>query len=148
MIIETYGSGNFPSNRPELLDIMKKAIARGVVIVNVSQCRKGDVSEIYEGAVILKKLGLVNGLDMTMECALAKLSYLLGKNLPIEKVKELMTKNLRGEITNNNETNLFTVKSTEFIMNLSEMSRSLFPLSSGKHPLLASNLNEAAAIVF
>jgi len=36
---------------------------------------------------------------MTPECALTKLSYLLGHNLPINKVREMMTKNLRGELT-------------------------------------------------
>ena len=36
---------------------------------------------------------------MTAEAALTKLSYLLGKGLPLERVKELMTKNLCGEMT-------------------------------------------------
>ena len=77
--METYGSGNFPSNRPELHAIIKDAISRGVIVVNISQCRRGEVSEVYEGAVIMGQLGVTHGLDMTRECALAKLSYLLGK---------------------------------------------------------------------
>lgn len=37
VVLETYGSGNAPSNRPELLEIFKEACDRGVVIVNCSQ---------------------------------------------------------------------------------------------------------------
>lgn len=36
---------------------------------------------------------------MTAEAALTKLSYLLGKGLPVERIKELMMKNLCGERT-------------------------------------------------
>ena len=36
---------------------------------------------------------------MTAEAALTKLSYLLGKGLPAERIKELMMKNLCGELT-------------------------------------------------
>ena len=36
---------------------------------------------------------------MTAEAALAKLSYLLGKGLPVERIKELMMKNMCGEMT-------------------------------------------------
>ena len=36
---------------------------------------------------------------MTAEAALTKLSYLLGKGLPTQQVKEQMVKNLCGEMT-------------------------------------------------
>jgi L-asparaginase type I len=79
VIIETYGSGNMPLNRPNLIKIMKDATDRGVVILNISQCRKGVVSTSYETGSILEKIGVVFGGDMTVECAMAKLSYVLGK---------------------------------------------------------------------
>lgn len=37
VVLETYGSGNAPNNRPELISILKGACDRGVVIVNCSQ---------------------------------------------------------------------------------------------------------------
>ena len=77
--METYGSGNMPRDRPVILEIMKEANDRGVIIVNVSQCRKGIVSTNYECGKILEQYGVVFAGDMTVECALAKLSYLLGK---------------------------------------------------------------------
>lgn len=42
---------------------------------------------------------MLPGGDMTAEAALAKLSYLLGKRLPTQRIKEQMTKNLCGEMT-------------------------------------------------
>lgn len=68
-----------PRDRPRILEIMKEANERGVIIVNVSQCRKGLVSTNYECGGMLESIGVVFAGDMTVECALAKLSYLLGK---------------------------------------------------------------------
>ena len=147
IVIETYGSGNFPSNRPDLREVIKKAVDRGVIVINVSQCIKGDVSDIYEGAMILSKIGVINGLDMTIECTLAKLSYLLGKGYTIEKVKRLMLENLRGEISNPKEELLLSVNSHEFLVNLSEISRKFFPETVEKNKLVPTLLNEAAAYV-
>lgn len=46
VVLQTYGSGNAPSNRQDLLDAFKEASKRGVVIVNISQCCMFDNSYI------------------------------------------------------------------------------------------------------
>ncbi|KAF9116764.1 hypothetical protein BGX27_011078 [Mortierella sp. AM989] len=99
VVLETYGAGNAPSTRSDLIAALKEACDRGVVIVNCTQCKRGLVTDVYQTGKILYNAGVVPGNDLTPECALTKLSYLLGHNLPIPKVREMMTKNLRGELT-------------------------------------------------
>ncbi|KAF9215565.1 hypothetical protein BGZ59_001015 [Podila verticillata] len=99
VVLETYGAGNAPSTRADLIAALKEACDRGVVIVNCTQCKRGLVTDVYQTGKVLYNAGVIPGSDMTPECALTKLSYLLGHNLPIPKVREMMTKNLRGELT-------------------------------------------------
>ncbi|CAG8588399.1 13900_t:CDS:2, partial [Racocetra fulgida] len=105
VILETYGAGNAPDTRDDVMCTLKEAAARGVVIVNCTQCKKGTVTDLYATGKALTKVGVVPGNDMTPECALVKLSFLLGyRNEKCEKyspetVRMLMTKNLRGELT-------------------------------------------------
>lgn len=84
---------------------------------------------------------------MTVECAKAKLSYLIGKGYSTDEIKKLMVENLRGEITNPKEELLFTVHSHEFLISLSEMSKDFFPETVEKNRLVPALLNEAAALV-
>uniref|UniRef100_A0A8D2J6X4 asparaginase n=1 Tax=Varanus komodoensis TaxID=61221 RepID=A0A8D2J6X4_VARKO len=79
VVLETYGSGNAPNNRPDLLDELKKATDRNVVILNCTQCLRGTVSSAYATGKTLRDAGVIPGADMTPEAALAKLSYVLSK---------------------------------------------------------------------
>ncbi|KAF9915503.1 hypothetical protein BX616_006022 [Lobosporangium transversale] len=99
VVLETYGAGNAPSTRSDLIAALKEACDRGVVIVNCTQCKRGLVTDAYQTGKVLYNAGVIPGNDMTPECALTKLSYLLGHDLPIPTIREMMTKNLRGELT-------------------------------------------------
>ena len=100
VILETFGSGNAPSH-PEFIAILKEAVQKGIVIVNVTQCKGGGTVEIgrYGVSLLLKKIGVVSGHDITTEAAVAKLMYLLGEGLSNEEVKHYMAVSLRGEIS-------------------------------------------------
>lgn len=99
VVLETFGSGNAPDNRPDLLDELKKATSAGVIIVNCTQCLRGTVSLSYATGKALKDAGVTPGGDMTPEAGLTKLSYVLPlKDITLEKKKELMSTNLRGEM--------------------------------------------------
>lgn len=45
-MLETYGSGNAP-DREELLEELRKATERSVVILNCTQCLRGSVKTVY-----------------------------------------------------------------------------------------------------
>ncbi|KAG1725012.1 asparaginase-domain-containing protein [Suillus paluster] len=99
IVLETFGAGN-SSQRPDLLAALKDSCDRGVVIVAISQCAKGSVSGDYETGQTLIQAGVVPGVDMTPECALTKLSYLLAKpELTVTEVRSLISLPLRGELT-------------------------------------------------
>lgn len=100
LILETYGAGNAQNNDPRFLKTLKEACARGVIIINCTQCPQGGVEmSQYATGHTLKKAGLISGHDMTPEAAHCKLLYLLSKNLEMAKIKNLMEQDLCGELT-------------------------------------------------
>ncbi|KAH8827057.1 L-asparaginase [Flagelloscypha sp. PMI_526] len=99
VVLETFGAGNAPE-RADLKDALQEACARGVVVVAITQCAKGTVSDVYETGRKLLQTGVIPGVDMTPECALAKLSYLLSKpELSTDEVRQLVGTPLRGELS-------------------------------------------------
>ncbi|KIL69953.1 hypothetical protein M378DRAFT_195832 [Amanita muscaria Koide BX008] len=99
VVLETFGAGNAPQ-RPDLLKVIKEACDRGVIVVAISQCVKGSVSAAYETGQTLLKAGVIPGSDMTPECALTKLCYLLSKpELSTKDIRESIGIPLRGELT-------------------------------------------------
>ncbi len=99
MILETFGAGN-ATTQEWFVKELKSAIERGIVILNVTQCNEGRVVQgMYETSRQLKTIGVVSGHDITYESAVTKLMFLLGQKLPGKKLKDLLQKNLRGELT-------------------------------------------------
>ena len=47
VVLETYGAGNGPDSRQDLLEEIKTAVRRGVIIVNCTQCLQGHVVDDY-----------------------------------------------------------------------------------------------------
>jgi lysophospholipase len=66
VVLETFGAGNAPQ-RPDITDSLKEACDRGIIIVAISQCTKGMVSDAYETGRALLQIGVVPGGDMTPE---------------------------------------------------------------------------------
>lgn len=101
MILLSYGVGNAPQNSA-ILEQLKVAYDNNIVIVNCTQCLRGKVNMGgYATGHALQDAGVVSGLDMTPEAALAKLHYLLSRNGNIKDLRRQLSENLRGELTLN-----------------------------------------------
>ncbi len=99
VILETYGSGNAPT-QPWFLNCLKEAIKNGIVIYNVSQLIAGIVIQgRYETSKYLEGIGIVSGNDITREAAITKLMFLLGTEVNIDDVRQKLKAPLCGELT-------------------------------------------------
>lgn len=99
-IVETFGSGNAPTE-PWFIDAMDRAIRRGIILLNVTQCKAGAVKMCqYEASCDMNRIGVIGGHDITIEAAVTKMMYLLGTypDNP-DHVRESLGRSLRGEIT-------------------------------------------------
>lgn len=100
VILHSYGSGNGPSSE-WFIERIKNAVDKGILIFNVTQCKAGGVNmSKYDNGLLLKKVGVIGGKDITFEAAVVKLMFLVGKNLTFVELKKQVQESISGEISN------------------------------------------------
>jgi glutamyl-tRNA(Gln) amidotransferase subunit D len=96
LIIEGTGLGHVSSRT---VDVISKLTMRGIFVGIASQCIWGRTDlNVYDTGRDLLRAGAVPLDNMLSETALAKLSWALA-NFPASATKEMMSRNLIGEIT-------------------------------------------------
>ncbi|MBU1203481.1 MAG: Glu-tRNA(Gln) amidotransferase subunit GatD [Nanoarchaeota archaeon] len=111
LILEGTGLGHFPARsydassriNEKIGEEIKKLVDDGCVICLSSQCVFGRVNmNVYTPQRELVEMGVIGCEDMTTETAFVKLAWLLS-NFKSEEARNMMTQNLRGEISERSE---------------------------------------------
>jgi L-asparaginase len=102
IILRTYGIGNAPVSDVKFMNAIKKAIKKGIIIINTTQCVNGGVNmSYYNTGRILKEMGVTSSFDMTPETTYTKLFYLyqLIRTKNVQRVKDIFATDIAGELT-------------------------------------------------
>ncbi len=108
LILESYGTGNFPSGNPDhpeqgaIYQALKRAHQAGVHLINCTQVLAGPINtDTYAAGAWLPQIGVLTPPHLTPMTALTKLTLLLTtaphQQWSREQVRRLMVGNLWGE---------------------------------------------------
>ncbi|MFD2203947.1 asparaginase [Shivajiella indica] len=99
VVLETFGSGNSPSE-PWFLKSLEKAVDKGIIILNVSQCNGGRVIQgRYQTSRDLLRIGVLSGGDITTEAAITKMMFLLANEKKEHEIRRKLITPLVGEMS-------------------------------------------------
>jgi len=97
LVLETFGAGNAPTDS-WFLDELAAALGRGLVIINVSQCDGGRVTQgRYQTSKLLERIGVISGADITVEAAITKLMFLLANEPDPVQLRQRLGEPICGE---------------------------------------------------
>lgn len=96
IVLETYGSGNAPSD-VLFQELVTSFLERGGIVLNITQCGSGAVQQgAYQTSSFFQRMGVISGRNLTSEAAITKLMYLLGSTS--ENIREKLQESLVGEM--------------------------------------------------
>ena len=89
IVIEAFGAGNLSG---DMLECLQSTVEKGIPIVLVSRCIGGYVVPVYNylggGKMLMEKIGLINGGNLSGQKARMKLSVLVSMGYDAEQIKK------------------------------------------------------------
>jgi L-asparaginase len=100
VVIEGFGLGGIHCLRRNLLDGIRKLLGEGVAVLLTTQClyEPSDLT-VYEPGRQAVFSGILQGFDMTSECAVTKMMWALGHTSDLREIRRMMYTDCCGEIT-------------------------------------------------
>jgi L-asparaginase len=96
-LLTTFGSGNGPTEA-DFLAALREARERGLVLLNATQCVGGRVEQgRYVTSQAFAEMGVIPCADMTVEAALTKTMFLLGRSIDLVGLEQEMRAPFCGE---------------------------------------------------
>jgi len=96
IVLETYGSGNAPSD-VLFQELVTSFIKGSGIVLNITQCGSGAVQQgAYQTSSFFERIGVISGRNLTSEAALTKIMYLLGQGH--SDIREKLQEPLVGEM--------------------------------------------------
>jgi L-asparaginase len=100
VVIEGFGLGGLHCLRRNLLDGIQKLLDANVAVLLTTQCRyEPSDPTVYETGRLALELGILQAHDMTSECAVTKLMWVLAHAKTQAEVREMMYTSYCGEIS-------------------------------------------------
>ncbi len=105
IVIEGTGMGHVPTeSEKSWIPAIEKLVKKGVAVVITTQTLFGRVHKsVYANLRKLYAAGAISGGDMLSEVAYVKLGHVLAQTSDLKRIKELMEKNLVGELSERSE---------------------------------------------
>ncbi len=97
IVLRVYGSGTVPEGLG-LRKALQRARAQDIPVLAVSQCAEGGISlGTYSAGALLQETGAIDGRDMTVEAAYAKLLHALSVTKDPSERRRILRTRLCGE---------------------------------------------------
>ena len=100
VVIEGFGLGGLHCLRRNLLEGIQNLMDANVAVLLTTQCRyEPSDPTVYETGRLALELGILQAYDMTSECAVTKLMWVLAHAASPEEVRRMMYTSFCGEIS-------------------------------------------------
>jgi L-asparaginase len=100
VVIEGFGLGGLHCLRRNLLEGIQKLLSADIAVLLTTQCRyEPSDPTVYETGRLALELGIMQAYDMTSECAVTKLMWVLAHAKNLEEVRQMMYHSYCGEIS-------------------------------------------------